>query len=104
MNSTITIVYPDAPGARLDIDHYRDRHLPLIREAWGRHGLLEAQAYAGTAALDGSAPPYRVIALLTFGSQEAAAAALGSPEAAQVLGDVVNFSTIAPVAQFSSQI
>jgi uncharacterized protein (TIGR02118 family) len=45
------------------------------------------------ASLDGSKPPYYLLAELSFPSQDAMNAALASPEAQAATGDVPNFAT-----------
>ena len=43
--------------------------------------------------LDGSQPPYHLLAELSFASREALNAGLSSPESAAAAGDVPNFAT-----------
>jgi len=102
VSATLTIVYPHAPGATFDAEYYRSRHLPLVHVAWESVGLESAEAYIGAAALDGGAPPYAALTLLTFSSAETLQSALSGPQAAEVMSDISNFTTIAPVAQLSS--
>ena len=49
--------------------------------------------YRHTASLDGSQPPYFLVAELSFPSQEALGASLASPEGRPPPPDVPNFAT-----------
>ena len=95
MAAALLVSYPATTGARFDRDYYIATHLPLVREKWDPHGLIEAMALFP----DDDKPTHVAVALLTFRDGAARDAALGSDEAAGVFGDVPNFTTIAPVAQ-----
>ena len=88
----LSVLYPNGDGATFDHDYYRDTHVPMALKAWG---LSEAQIDKG---IDG---PYVAAVHVTFESQEALGAAFSSPGTAEVLGDVANFTNIAPVVQTS---
>jgi uncharacterized protein (TIGR02118 family) len=69
--------------------HYTNTHAPLAEKIPG----LTSFTYRHTASLDGTQPPYYLIAELSFPSQEAMGASLGSPEAQAATADVPNFAT-----------
>ncbi|MFA6114065.1 MAG: EthD family reductase [Sphingomonas sp.] len=91
--ATLVVTYPAQDGAHFDLDYYIDRHLPLVRDTWSKHGLTDARALIP----DEVAPAYAAIALLEFSDAAAIDRALGSPEAGAVFGDVTAFTNIAPV-------
>jgi len=88
----LSVFYPSTEGATFDHDYYRDKHVPLAAKTWGLNG---AEIDKG---IDG---PYVAAVHFRFDSQEALAAALASEGSGQVLADVANYTTIAPVLQTS---
>ncbi|MEY2568723.1 MAG: hypothetical protein QOE35_3252 [Actinomycetota bacterium] len=88
----LTVMYPSTEGATFDHDYYRDKHVPLAVKAWG---LDSAEIDKG---IDG---PNVAAVHFTFASQEAMQTAMGSPGTADVMADVANYTTIAPVLQIS---
>jgi uncharacterized protein (TIGR02118 family) len=97
--TTISVLYPREDGADFDYDYYMETHLPLAAARWGDAGLTDARAYRGVPGPDGAEPPYLLLALLTFTSAKAFAAALGGPHTAEIMADVANFTGIQPVIQ-----
>ena len=88
----LSVFYPTTEGATFDHDYYKNNHVPLAVKTWGLEG---AEIDKG---LDG---PYVAAVHFTFDSQEALAAALASENTGEVLADVANYTTIAPVLQTS---
>jgi uncharacterized protein (TIGR02118 family) len=88
----LSVLYPTTEGATFDHDYYRDKHVPLAVKTWG---LERADIEKG---IDG---PYVAAVHFTFESLDAMGAAMGVPGTADVLGDVANYTTIAPVMQTS---
>jgi len=87
-----SVFYPATEGASFDHDYYVNQHVPLALKTWG---LETADIDKG---IDG---PYVAAVHFTFDSMEAMGAALGAPGTADVMGDVANYTTIAPVIQTS---
>ena len=85
----VLVMYP--AGGRFDMDYYLGHHMPLVRERWSSLGLHEARIVKGVATPDGGTPPFQVMALLTWESQDAfaKAAAAHGPE---IFGDIPNFT------------
>jgi uncharacterized protein (TIGR02118 family) len=69
--------------------HYTSTHAPLAEKIPG----MSSFTYRHTTSIDGSQPPYYLIAELSFPSAEAMGASLGSPEAQAATADVPNFAT-----------
>jgi uncharacterized protein (TIGR02118 family) len=86
------VTSPAAGGATFDRDYYVATHLPLVEEQWGPFGLKSAQAFFPAL---GQASEV-AIAVLTFADDDAITSTLASPATKTVLGDLVNFTTIAP--------
>ena len=68
--------------------YYQATHTPLVRKLGG----LESFTARHCASLDGSQPPYFLIAELGFASQEAMATALRSAEGRAAAADVAKFA------------
>ena len=88
----LSVLYPVTEGASFDHEYYRTNHVPLCLRTWGLDG---AEIDRG---IDG---PYEAAVHFTFGSVEALGEAMGSPGTGDVLADVANYTTIAPVLQTS---
>ena len=88
----LTVSYPATEGATFDHDYYRDKHVPLAVKTWGLKG---AEIDKG---IDG---PNVAAVHFKFESLDAMNAALGGPATAEIMADVANYTTIAPVLQTS---
>ena len=101
---TVTVIYPRNEGATFDFDYYQHTHLRLVAARWGGAGLTRAEALRGTATPDGGEAPYLAIALLGFATPEDLQAAIGGPHAAEIVGDIANFTNVRPVIQVNERI
>lgn len=97
----VSVMYPTTEGGKFDMDYYNATHIPLVKEAFGPTGLKSVQVLQGLPGPDGSKPPYVAIANLGFESPEALQKSMGGPRAAEVVGDIANFTDIAPNRQLS---
>ena len=88
----LSVFYPSTAGATFDHDYYRNKHVPLAVKAWGLDG---AEIDKG---VDG---PYIAAVHFKFESLEALNAAMGGAGTGDVLADVANYTSIAPVLQTS---
>jgi uncharacterized protein (TIGR02118 family) len=88
----LSVFYPSTEGATFDHEYYRTKHVPLAVKTWGLDG---AEIDKG---VDG---PYIAAVHFRFESTDALAAAMGAAGTGDVLADVANYTTIAPVLQTS---
>ena len=88
----LSVFYPSTEGATFDHDYYRQKHVPLCVQTWSPAG---AEIDKG---IDG---PNVAAVHFTFESLDAMQAAMGAPGTGDVLADVANYTTIAPVLQTS---
>lgn len=95
MTAALIVTYPATPGATFDRDYYTATHMPLVKAKWGPLGLTDAVALFP----DDVDPAAVAVAVLTFTDGATRDAAMSAPVAAEVFGDVANFTTIAPAAQ-----
>ena len=96
----VSVTYPAAKGSWFDLDYYRAKHVPLVRERWGPCGLTDAKFVCGVAAPGGGPIACHLIALLSFGSQaefERAAQQHGK----EVMSDIKNFTDVKPAVQIN---
>ena len=104
MSITITVIYPNTPGSTFDMDYYVQKHGPLVRKCWDRHGLKSLKVIKGLATPDPDVPPpYRVMALLEFASLDDFKAAVKA-SGAEVMGDIANFTDTAPQIQINDAV
>ena len=89
--------------ARFDEAYYEATHIPLVKEAFAATGLKGVLVLKGVAAGDGGPAPYVAMAHLAFEDEAALQASLTGPRAAEVLGDIANFTDINPVTQVSAR-
>ena len=87
----VTVMYPADAQTTFDADYYMNKHIPLVRDRWTAHGLKSVQVLRGTSKADGSAPDYRMMALLTFGSMEDFKSA-GKAHGREIFADIPNFT------------
>lgn len=96
----VSVMYPNTPGARFDHTYYRDVHLPMVKDRMGDHCIY----YTVDRGLSGDArdtpPTYVAMCHLYCESVEAFEAGFG-PHAEEILGDIPNYTDLAPVLQIS---
>ena len=85
----LTVLYgqPDDPSA-FDA-HYQGTHAPLVDKIDG----LKGWTYRKIDSMDGSTPPYYLIAELSFDSLESLQSSMGSAEGQTAANDVPNFAS-----------
>jgi len=87
-----SVMYPSTEGATFDYEYYRNQHVPLAVKTWGLDG---AEIDRG---VDG---PYVAAVHFKFESLDALGAAMSAAGTGDVLADVANYTSIAPVLQTS---
>ncbi|HEX7884022.1 MAG TPA: EthD family reductase [Afipia sp.] len=97
----VSVLYPNSPSVRFDMDYYRGKHMPLVREKSGPacKGIEVDQGLAGGA--PGSAATYVAMGHILYESVEAFQAVFAQQGAA-FLADIPNFTNAQPVIQISS--
>jgi uncharacterized protein (TIGR02118 family) len=96
----VSVLYPNTPGARFDMQYYLKTHLPLVKEKCGT-ACRAVNAEGGIGGGEpGSQAPYIAAGHLTFDSVAAFQQAFG-PHAGEILGDIPNYTNTKPVVQIS---
>ncbi|WP_165361350.1 EthD family reductase [Lichenibacterium ramalinae] len=93
MAANVTVLYPNTPGARFDMDYYLAHHMPMVMQRFGAHGMTGWRVVRFEGKPEQT--PHGVMATLDFGSTEGIAAALAA-EGGPVLADVPNFTDLRP--------
>lgn len=98
----ISIFYPHTPDSPFDMEYYLRTHMPMSLKRLGAHpGFIALSVERGLDALQSGAPPtYRAMCHYTFTTVEDFIAAF-MPHAAELQDDIANYTSIAPVVQFS---
>lgn len=96
----VSILYPNKPGSRFDLDYYLNTHMPMAIEALGDalKGVSVEQGLTGDAP---DAPPlYVVMCHFLFDSVESFMSAF-MPHAAALQGDIPNYTDVEAGIQIS---
>jgi uncharacterized protein (TIGR02118 family) len=97
----VSVFYPHSDGAAFDMDYYQNKHIPMVAELTGDacKGTSIDSGLAGGA--PGQPPTYVAIGHLLFDSVESFQGAF-APHASQIMGDIPNYTAIAPIIQISN--
>lgn len=92
----VSVLYPS--GGPLDMDYYRDRHLPLVRRLLEPMGMLSL-SYV----VPDQQEPYQLVAELRFADRETTGAALAA-HGPETRADIPNFTAVVPVILVGEEI
>ena len=96
----VSVMYPNKEGARFDHSYYRDKHMPLVKDRLGE----ACKFYTVDKGLAGGAPgapaTYVGMCHIFVDSLEAFQAGMGK-HGKEIMGDIANYTDIAPVIQVS---
>lgn len=85
----LTVLYGPPPDAAAFDQHYWDVHVPLAQAI---PGVIRFEA-GRVSTVDGSEPPYYLMAQLWFEDMATFGTAVGSPEGAAAAADMANLSS-----------
>ncbi|MCG2585614.1 EthD family reductase [Massilia sp. TS11] len=97
----VSILYPNSPDARFDVDYYATRHMPMVKNLLGAccTGFQVDIAMPDHAA---DAPaPYIAMGHLLCDSLTAFQTAF-APHAETIMADIANYTNLTPQLQFST--
>ena len=96
----VSVMYPATEGAGFDMDYYVNKHMPLVKDRCG-DAVKGMQVEAGVCGpAPGTPATYVCMGHLLFDSPEAFQNAF-APHAGEIMGDIPNYTSIAPVIQIS---
>lgn len=90
---SLVVSYPRSEDGHFDADYYVSHHLPLVREAWGPHGLDSIEGYFPA----GDEGDILAMAVCTFANQSAIDTAFAAPRTDEVMADVANYTNLTPL-------
>lgn len=100
MSIRVTVMYPNTEGARFDMDYYVNKHVPMVGELCG-DALTSVTIDEGVGGAPPGAPaPFVAMIHMTFDSVQSFEASFG-PHLGQIMGDVANYTDLAPQLQIS---
>jgi uncharacterized protein (TIGR02118 family) len=103
MTITVTVMYPNTPGSKFDMDYYLSSHKKLVGEKWGEK-LKSFRAVKGVGTPDPETPaPYQIMAILELENMDVLHQ-LMADHGAEVMGDIPNFTDTTPVVQISENL
>jgi uncharacterized protein (TIGR02118 family) len=96
----ISVLYPAKNGESFDMEYYRTKHMPMVQRLCGSacKGIAAEGGVAG--GTPGSPAPFTAIGELLFNSVEEFQTAF-TPHAAEIMGDIKNYTKIEPLIQIS---
>ena len=95
----VTALYPNEPGKRFEIDYFMNKHMPMVHQRLDPMGLVRSEVEKGIGSMEpGSPAPFVLIANLIFNSMEELHDAF-TEHAAEMMGDMPNFTDIQPQFQ-----
>ena len=96
----VSILYPNKPGSRFDIEYYLNTHIPMANKLL-EPALKAVQVEIGASgATSNDTPPFAAIVGFTCESYKAFADAF-LPNAAELQSDISNYTDIEPIIQVS---
>ncbi|MFT6715779.1 MAG: hypothetical protein ACJA0Q_000408 [Saprospiraceae bacterium] len=96
----VSVMYPGGEGKKFNLDYYCNTHLAMVGGLLG-DALQGANVETGVGGgAPGSPAPYVAIGTMYFNTAEEFGAAFG-PNVEKIMGDLPNFTNIAPVIQIS---
>ena len=97
---TVNVLYANQDGAKFDMNYYLTSHIPMVKRLLGGalKGCVVEQGLGGAA--PGSKAEFATLCHLRFDSVDAFQKAFG-PHAAEITGDIPNYTNVQPVIQIS---
>jgi uncharacterized protein (TIGR02118 family) len=96
----VSVMYPHKEGARFDHAYYRDKHMPLVKAKMGDACKFYTVDKGLSGGAPGQPPAYVGMCHIYCDSVESFQAGMG-PHMKEIMGDIPNYTDIAPVLQIS---
>ncbi len=96
----VSVMYPHKEGARFDHAYYRDKHMPLVKAKMGDACKFYTVDKGLAGGAPGAPPAYVGMCHIYCDSVESFQAGMG-PHMEEIMGDIPNYTDIAPVLQIS---
>lgn len=96
----VSVMYPNTPGARFDHAYYSDKHMPMVQARMGANCKRYSVDKGVAGGVPGTSATYVGMCHIYCDSIEAFQAGF-APNAAEIMGDIKNYTDLAPVIQIS---
>jgi uncharacterized protein (TIGR02118 family) len=96
----VSVFYPNKPGSRFDVEYYLATHMPMASRLLASALKAVSVEIGVSGASPDLAPPFAAIANFTCETAQAFVEAF-TPCAAELQADILNYTNIEPVIQFS---
>ena len=97
----VSLLYAAEEGKKFDMDYYANKHMPLVHERLDFVGLIRSEIESGISSADPSAPaPFVAIGTLYFNTTDEVHEGFKT-HGRELMGDLPNFTDIAPQVQIS---
>jgi uncharacterized protein (TIGR02118 family) len=96
----VTILYPNKPGSRFDVDYYLNTHMPLAIRLIGPVLKAVSVEIGIPGGAPGQEPPFAAVVGFTCESVQAFGEA-STPHMAELQADIPNYTDIEPIFQIS---
>src|SRR5947208_994596 len=95
----VSVLYPNKPGVRFDVDYYLNTHMPMSARLLGP-AIKAILVEIGRPGPDSAPPPFAAICGFTCETVEDFIQAF-TPVAGELQGDIPRYTDIEPVIQIS---
>ncbi len=97
----VSVFYPNEEGKKFDMDYYSGKHMPMVQSRLDSMGLLRIEVERGVSSADPNAPaPFVAIGVLYFNTAEEVHEGFKT-HGREIMGDISNYTDIAPQFQIS---
>ena len=97
----VSLLYAAEDGKKFDMDYYANKHMPLVHQRLDPVGLIRSEVESGISSADPNAPaPFVAIGVLYFNSADEVHEGFKT-HGREIMGDLPNFTDIAPQVQIS---
>ena len=96
-DTCLTILYPNSPEVRWDVEYYLARHMPLIMRLYGERAIKRFELRKGASGQTGGAAPY-IGSINIYINDQRAFDAAGAEHGKTLVEDVPHFSSVMPIA------
>ena len=97
----VSLLYAAEEGKKFDMDYYANKHMPLVHERLDLGGLIRSEIESGISSADPSTPaPFVAIGTLYFNTTDEVHEGFKT-HGRELMGDLPNFTDIAPQVQIS---
>jgi uncharacterized protein (TIGR02118 family) len=96
----VSVMYPNAPGARFNHEYYRDKHMPMVKARMGAHCKYYTVDKGLAGGTPGAAAAYIGMGHIFCESVDAFQAGFG-PHAKEIMADIPNYTDRTPLVLIS---